>query len=72
VVLSGVLERAEMALQQPRRFPNRKDRHGKQRNMDESKAGTNPTLEDSRFAEKECSEDSELLCCDVVDIAHET
>ncbi|KAJ7843961.1 hypothetical protein B0H13DRAFT_2412170 [Mycena leptocephala] len=67
-----VLERAEMALQQPRRFPNRKDRHGKQRDMDESKAGTNTTLEGSRFAEKECSEDSELLCCDVVDIAHET
>ncbi|KAJ7934071.1 hypothetical protein B0H13DRAFT_1855543 [Mycena leptocephala] len=48
-----VLERAEMALQQPRRFPNRKDRHGKQRNIDESKAGTNTTLEGSRFAEKE-------------------
>ncbi|KAJ7873444.1 hypothetical protein B0H13DRAFT_2349061 [Mycena leptocephala] len=70
--LRKVLERAEMALQQLCRFPNRKDRHGKQRDMDESKAGTNTTLEGSRFAEKECSEDSELLCCDVVDIAHET
>lgn len=49
-----------MALQQPRGFPNRKDRHGKQKNMDESKAGTNTMLEGSHFVEKECSEDLEL------------
>ncbi|KAJ7698024.1 hypothetical protein B0H17DRAFT_1129969 [Mycena rosella] len=69
-----VLERPEMALQQPRRSPNRKDRHGKrakQRNMDEPNTRTNAMLEGSRCTETECSEDSELLRRDLVDIAQE-
>ncbi|KAJ7750540.1 hypothetical protein B0H16DRAFT_1460645 [Mycena metata] len=64
-----VMERAEMALQQPHRSQNRKDRRGPQINIEESNAATR---EGSHFAEKECSEGSELSCCDAVDIADKT